>query len=88
MTDGCVHLLYNSSWKFHQFAVGKLLSGKPVLYGPPITYKTTPAGSLSSSQPVGPQCWAIPLAFGLIVILSLVLLGGSEGGDVTVVEGH
>jgi hypothetical protein len=28
MTDGCVHLLYNSSWKFHQLAAGQLLSGQ------------------------------------------------------------
>jgi hypothetical protein len=28
-----------------------------------ITYKITPAGSLSSSQPGGPPCWASPLAF-------------------------
>ncbi len=31
-----------------------------------ITYKITPSGSLSSSQPGGPPCWASPLAFGLI----------------------
>ncbi len=33
MTDDCVHFLYNSSWKFHQLAAGKLLSGQPVRYG-------------------------------------------------------
>ncbi len=33
MTDGCVHLLYNSSWKFNQLAAGQLLSGQPVRYG-------------------------------------------------------
>ncbi len=36
------------------------------VYGPFITYKITPAGSLSSSQPGRPPCWASPLAFGLI----------------------
>ncbi len=35
-------------------------------YGQSITYKIKPAGSLSSSQPGGPPCWASPLAFGLI----------------------
>jgi hypothetical protein len=72
MTDGCVHLLYNSSWEFHQLAAGQLLSTQPVhygkdrRYGPSLTCKITPAGSLSSSQPGGPPCWANPLAFGLI----------------------
>ncbi len=33
MTDDCVHLLHNSTWKFHQLAARKLLSGKPVRYG-------------------------------------------------------
>ncbi len=72
MRDGCVHLLYNNSWKFHQLAARQLLSGQPVLYGkgrrygPSITYKITPAGPLSSSQPGGPPCWASPLVFGLI----------------------
>ncbi len=64
-------LLNNSSWKFHQLAAGQLLPGQPVRYGkgrrygPSITYKITPAGSLSSSQPGGPPCWASPLVFGL-----------------------
>ncbi len=31
----------------------------------PSCTKPTPAGSLSSSQPGGPPCWASPLAFGL-----------------------
>jgi hypothetical protein len=72
MTDSYVHLLYNSGWKFHQLAARQLLSGQPVRYGkgmqygPSITYKFTPAGSLSSSQPGGLPCWASPLAFGLI----------------------
>ncbi len=70
MTDGCEHLLYNSSWKFHQLAAGQLLLGQPVRYGKgrllSITYKITPAGSLSSSRPGGPPCWASPRAFGLI----------------------
>ncbi len=70
--DGCVQVLYNSSWKFHQLAAGQLLSWQPVQYGkgrqygPSITYKITPAGSLSSSQPGGPSCWASPLVFSLI----------------------
>ncbi len=29
MTDGCVHLLYNNSLKFHQLAAGQLLSVQP-----------------------------------------------------------
>ena len=32
MTDGCVRLLYNGSWKFRQLAAGRLLSGQPVRY--------------------------------------------------------
>ncbi len=69
MMDGWVHLLNNSSWKFHQLAAGQLLLGQLVRYGKDslsITYKITPAESLSSSQPGGPPCWASPLAFGLI----------------------
>ncbi len=65
MTDGFVHLPYNSSCKFQQLAAGQHLSGQPVRYGPPITYKITPAGSLSSNQLGGPLCWASPLAFYL-----------------------
>ncbi len=71
MTDGCVHLLYNSSckfYKFYQLTSGQLLSGrngKGRRYGPSITYKITPAGSHSSTQPGGPPCWASTLAFGL-----------------------
>ncbi len=76
MTDGCVNLLYNSGWKFHQLAAGQLaagqlLSGQPLQYGKdrwygPSTaynYKITPARSLS-----GPPCWVRPLAFGLIAL--------------------
>jgi hypothetical protein len=63
-------LLYNSSWKFHQLAARQLLSGQLVRYrygkgrqyGPSITYKITPAGSLTSSQQGEPPCWASPLA--------------------------
>ncbi len=66
MTVGGVHLLCNSSWKFHQLAAGQPLSGQPVRYGPSITYKIIPAWSLSTNQPSEPPCWAIPLAFGLI----------------------
>ncbi len=68
-----LHLPYNSSWKFHQLAPGQLLSGlywygteKGRRYGPYITYKITPAGSLSSCQSGWPPCWARLLAFGLI----------------------
>jgi hypothetical protein len=39
--DRCVHLLYNSSWKFYQLAAGQLLSGQPVRYG------TTKAGGMA-----------------------------------------
>jgi hypothetical protein len=69
MTDGWVHLLYNSSWAFQQIATGRPWSGQPARYrkgrwyGLYIKYKTTPAGSLSSSQPGWPPCWACPLAF-------------------------
>jgi hypothetical protein len=35
---------------------------------PSHTKSCTPAGSLSSSQPGGPPCWASPLAFGLTVL--------------------
>ncbi len=55
MTDGCVHLLYNSSWKFYQLAAGQLLPGQTVRYGKaggmdrPSRTKSHPAGSLSSS---------------------------------------
>ncbi len=72
MTDGCAHLQYNSSWKFHQLAAGQLLSWQSVLYGkgmrysPSIMYKITHDGSLSPSQPGGPSCRVSPLAFSLI----------------------
>jgi len=72
MTDGCVHLLYNSSWKFHQLGAGQLLSGQPVRYGKgrryglSITYKITSAGPLSSSKQGRLLCWACHLTFGLI----------------------
>ncbi len=41
MRDGCVHLLYNCSWKFLQRAAGKLLSEQPVLYGKVREYGTS-----------------------------------------------
>jgi hypothetical protein len=56
---------------------GQLRSGQPVWYGkvgrygPSITYKITPAGPLSFSQPGGKRCWASPLAFDLIVCTKL-----------------
>jgi hypothetical protein len=65
-------ILYNSSWKFHELAARQLLSGQVVQYGkgrrygPSITYKIAPAGSLSSFQPGGPPGWVNTLAFGLI----------------------
>ena len=40
--------------------------GKGRQYGQSITYKITPAGSLSSRPSRGPPCWASPIAFGLI----------------------
>jgi hypothetical protein len=49
-----IYYVNNSSWKFHQLAAGQLLAGQPVRYGkgrrygPTITYKIKPAGSLSS----------------------------------------
>ncbi len=76
MSDGCVHLLYNCSWKFHQLAAGQFLSGQPVRYGkgrrhaPYFTYKITPVGSLASSQPSGPQCSAASLLPSVQSVLS------------------
>jgi hypothetical protein len=35
-------------------------------------YKITPAGSLSSSQPDRPPCWATSLAFGLFIFIQLI----------------
>jgi hypothetical protein len=43
----CVHLLYNSSWKFHQLAAGQLLLGQQVRY-------TEKACHGPSIQPGGP----------------------------------
>ncbi len=37
--------------------------GKNRRSGPSITFKVTPAGSLSSSQPGGPPCWTSLLVF-------------------------
>ena len=54
----------HSSWKFHQLTAGQPLSRQPVRYGkggrygPSITYKITHTGSLSSSPPGKPPCWA------------------------------
>ncbi len=62
-----VYVYYIHQLKLLQLAAGQLLSGQPVRYGkgrrygPYITYKITPDGSLSSSQPGGPPCWASPL---------------------------
>jgi hypothetical protein len=66
MTDGCVHLLYNSSWKLHQLAAGQMLSGESVWhgkgrrYGRSITYIITLVESLFSSQPGGPPSLGQP----------------------------
>jgi hypothetical protein len=66
----CVMCTFTISWKFHQLAAGHagkaVWFGKGRRFGPSITYKITPAGSLSSSQPGGPPSWTSPLAFGLI----------------------
>jgi hypothetical protein len=67
-------IVYNISWEYSTGSsqLGKLLSWQPVRYGkgrrygPSITYKITPAGLLSSSQPGGQPCWTSPLDFGLI----------------------
>ncbi len=48
-------------------APGTVRYGEDRQYSLSITYKITPAGSLSSRQPGGPPCRASPLAFGLIV---------------------
>jgi hypothetical protein len=71
---GCVHLLYNSGWKFHQLAAGQLLSGHPVHYGRAggmaflsRTKSHLLGHSPPCSQPGRPPCWDSPLAFGLIV---------------------
>jgi hypothetical protein len=64
MTDSSVTAAGNSI----SSQLGNLLSGQPVRYEKGKRYGRfiTPAGSLSSSQPGGPPCWASPLAFGLI----------------------
>ncbi len=55
MTNGCVPLLFNSSWKRYQLAAEQLLIGQTVWYGkaggtaPSVTVHITPAGSLSPS---------------------------------------
>jgi hypothetical protein len=78
--------LYNSSWKSYQLAAGHLLSGQSVRYGksrqyrPSITYNTTSAGSLSSSQSGWLPCWASSLAFGLFSWLKDFLQGCWRGG--------
>ncbi len=74
MTDGCYCItaagnLGNSisSQLGMQLLLGQpVRNGKGRRYGPSITYKTTPARSLPSSQAGGQPCWASPLAFDLI----------------------
>jgi hypothetical protein len=72
MTDGCVHLLYNSSWKLIQLAAWQLLSGNR--YGtekaggparPSRTKSHAPGHSPPASQ-AGRRVGPGPLAFGLI----------------------
>jgi hypothetical protein len=41
ITGGYVHLLYNSSWKFHQLAARLLMSGQQVRYGKGRGYGTS-----------------------------------------------
>jgi hypothetical protein len=67
MTDYCVFYIYeitaagNSiNLQMGSSVQGNRYSTEKAAVGPNITYKITPAGSLSSSQPGG------PLAFGLI----------------------
>jgi hypothetical protein len=51
MTDGCEHLLYNSSWKFHQLAARQPLSGQPVWLGCPsklVLIRNTNTGTKTS----------------------------------------
>ncbi len=83
--DGCLHLPYTSSWKFHQLATGQLLSGQPLRYGkggrygPSITFKITPTGSLFSSSQAGRRVGpALYVAFGLIGQYSENHLPGAE----------
>ncbi len=72
---GHAFLVWNSSWRMVVYiynitaADNSISSQQGNRYGtqnqgagPSITYKITPAGSLSSSQQGGPSCWASPLA--------------------------
>jgi hypothetical protein len=70
MTDGCVRLLYYvqqleipspSSSAAPVKATGTVRKRQARRYGPYVTCKITSDGSLSSSQPGGPPCWASPL---------------------------
>ncbi len=68
MTDGCVHLLFNSSWKFHQLAAGQLQGNR---YGkekvgdtarPPRTKSHLPGHSPPASKAgrrVGPALYSL-----------------------------
>ncbi len=68
MTDGCVHLLYNSSWKFRQLTAGQLLSGQPVLYwkGRRYGHHFSYTCWITLLQQGGPPCWTSSLTFDLI----------------------
>ncbi len=55
-----------SSQPGRSYSQGPEWFGKGSMLGPSITYKITPVGSLSFSQPGGPPSWTSPLAFGLI----------------------
>jgi hypothetical protein len=59
----CVRLVIDQ----HQTAEQVVWSVRAGGMDRPSRTKLHPAGSLSSSQPGGPPCWASPLAFGLIV---------------------
>ncbi len=90
MTDGCVHLVYNSSWKNYsssQLGIScqdnRFCTKKAGKNGPSITYKIPPAGSFSYSQP---PCCASLLAFGLIGADSYSLSSKrSEGMQVEII---
>jgi hypothetical protein len=61
MTLICVHLVRDQP---RTGTIGVVLQGRR--HRPPSRTKLLPAESFSSSHPGGRQCWASPLAFGLI----------------------
>ncbi len=65
LENGCVHVLEGR--KFHQHAAGQpVLNEKGRQYGPSITIKIRPTGSLSVQPAWRAAVLASPLAFGLI----------------------